>query len=1046
MKLTEGALKSSRLTFFVALLILITGAFAFLSFPSQEEPSVTIRDAVIMVSNPGLPAERMEQLIARPIEENLRQLAELKNVISTVRPGSVLIKATLRDDVKALMPVWQRVRAKVQEAEPLFPAGTLPAQIDDDFGRVAIASIAVTAPGFSTSEMREPLKMLREGIFRVPGIQGVSVHGWQEDRIYLEFDRARLAGLGLSPTAVMQQLHQQNVVQSGGQAVLAGLNSVVIASGEIRSLPELENFMLAVPLQRPGNEAAQAGPAQIRLGDLAQLKVQKADPPDSAAIYKGQDSVVLGISMRSGQNVKTVGAALQKKVTELEAQLPAGFTVDYVTFQPDVVKTEMGRMNQVMGETVVIVMIVVVLFLGWRAGMVVGSIVPLTILLTLLIMRSLSIELHSVSMAAIIIALGLLVDNGIVIVEDVERRLALGEDRRSACTEAGRTLAIPLLTSSLVIILAFSPFFFGNTTTNEYLKPLVIVLTLCLLGSWVLCLTVTPLLCYYFLKPHSKTEGGEGDSHAEPQLTGFYAGYARVIRSLLDHKAIFMGVMVALLTGAMMLLAALPAGFLPPSDRPQFQMGLELQPGADSRQTKMVVQDLSRWLSDEKANPEVSTSIGYVAEGGPRVVLALTPPMPASHVGYFTVTVKDAKQLKEVMARTTAWMNEHHPDVRIDPKLFSRGSNDAGAVAYRISGPDERVLRSIGEQVKGALHPIPGMVQVRDDWGPRVPRMNVQIDQAKARALGISSVDIAASLAARNSGVDVSVMRDNDTLIPIVIRGTATERASAEDLANTLVYPAQGSRPQPLSAVATVQLDSEPAAILRRNLVRTLTVEGRSTQGTALQAIQAAAPVVDQITLPPGYRIEMGAEIEDSAEANVSLEQYLPHATVAMLILFLWQFRSFRKLSLILAIIPFAMIGVGPAMMIAGEPMSFMATFGLLSLAGIIVNNAVLLLERIEEEKAAGKSQREAVVAAAVARLRPIVMTKMTCIVGLIPLLLFAGTLWTGMAVTIIGGLMLGTLITLGLVPVLYELLFSERLAQWLARRTNQQSMQDKAA
>ena len=342
MKLAEGALQSSRLTLFVALLILITGIFTFLSFPSQEEPSVTIRDAVIMISNPGMPSERMEQLIARPVEENLRQMAELKNVVSTVRSGSVLVKATLREDVKELMPVWQRLRAKVQEVEPLFPTGTLPAQIDDDFGRVAIASIAVTAPDFSMSEMREPLKMLREGIFRLPGIQGVSVHGWQEDRVYLEFDRARMAGLGLSPAAVLQQLRQQNVVQSGGQAVLAGVNSVVIASGEIRSVAELENFMLSVPLARQGADASHLGPAQIRLGALARLQVQKADPPESAAIYKGQDAVVLGISMRSGQNVKTVGAALQQRVTELQAQLPAGFSLDYVTFQPDVVKLDMA--------------------------------------------------------------------------------------------------------------------------------------------------------------------------------------------------------------------------------------------------------------------------------------------------------------------------------------------------------------------------------------------------------------------------------------------------------------------------------------------------------------------------------------------------------------------------------------------------------------------------------------------------------------------------------------------------------------------------------
>ncbi len=359
MNLTAAALKSSRLTFFVALMVLLTGALAFLTFPSQEEPSLTMREAVVYVANPGLPAERMEQLVARPLEERLRQLNELKTVTSTVRAGSVFLQVTLREDVRDLVPVWQRMRAKVDEAVPYFPAGTLPPQVDDDFGRVAIASIAVTAPGFSMSEMRTPLKQLREGVLRVPGVQGVSFHGMQDERVYIEFDRARLAGLGLSSAAVLQQLQQQNVVQSGGQAVIAGLNSAVVASGEIRSLQGLQDFMLSVPGADKSAEAA-----HVRLGDLAQIQVRKADPVESAAIYRGQDAVVLGVSMRPGQNMKAVGKALKERVAELEQLLPAGFTLDYVTFQPDVVAAEMGHMNQVMLETVVIVMIVVVLFLG----------------------------------------------------------------------------------------------------------------------------------------------------------------------------------------------------------------------------------------------------------------------------------------------------------------------------------------------------------------------------------------------------------------------------------------------------------------------------------------------------------------------------------------------------------------------------------------------------------------------------------------------------------------------------------------------------------
>ncbi len=1023
MKLTESALRSSRLTFFVALLVLITGALAFLKFPSQEEPTTTIRDALIFVANPGLPAERMEQLVARPLEERLRQLPELKHVTSTVRSGSVIVQVTLREEVKTLLPVWQRMRAKVEEAVPLFPTGTLPPQIDDDFGRVAIASIAVTAPGFSMSEMREPLKRLREGIYGLKGVQGVSFHGLQDERIYIEFDRNRLAGLGLGTAGVVQQLQQQNVVLSGGQVVLSGLNSAVVASGEVRSVDALRDFVLALP-----EGGTKGSTASVRLGDLAKIRVLPADPPDTAAIYRGENAVVLGVSMRSGQNIKTLGKELKARVDELSQQLPAGFSLDYVTFQADVVEREMGRMNQVMGETIVIVMAVVVLFLGWRAGIIVGSIVPLTILATLLVMLSLGIELHIISMAAIIIALGLLVDNGIVIVEDVERRLAAGESRKEACIAAGRTLAIPLLTSSLVIIFAFSPFFFGNTAINEYLRPLVVVLTLTLLGSWLLCLTVTPLLCYLFLKT------GQHGSEEPPKNSRFYQGYARVIRKVLEHKGIFLAAMAVLLSVAMFMLSRVPAGFLPPSDRPQYQVVLELQPGSDARRTQAVVRDLSRWLSDEKLNPEVTTSIGYVADGGPRVVLVLNPPLPASHIGYFTVSVKNAKDIDAMIERTRLWMAETHPEVRVDAKRFSRGSNDAGLVAYRVSGPDEAVLRSIGQQIESVLRPIPGVIQVRNDWGSRVPRVDVQIDQAKARRLGVSSEDISTSLSTRYSGTTVSVLRDNDTLVPLVVRGDNADRARPEDLANTLVYPGSGGTPVPLSALASVSLESEPSVIRRRNLARTITVEGRSTQATAQQTVDLAAPEIAKIALPPGYRIELGAEIEEAAEANMALSEYMPHAIVAMLVLFIWQFGSFRKLALIIGIIPFALIGVAPALMLAREPLGFMANFGLLSLAGIIVNNAVLLLERIEAELALGKPRREAVIAAAVARLRPIVMTKLTCVAGLIPLLLFGGTLWAGMAITIIGGLLLGTLITLGLVPVLYELLFGGRLATWLQR------------
>lgn len=1025
MKLTESALGASRLTLFVAILVLVTGLAAFLRFPSQEEPTITINDALIFVANPGLPVERMEQLIARPLEEHLRELPELKTVVSTVRTGLVIVQVTIREGSGELQPIWQKMRTKVAELAPRFPSGTLPVAVNDDFGRVAVASVAITAPGFSMSEMREPVKRLRDRIYELPGVQSVSFHGLQDERIYIEFDRARLAGLGLGAAAVLQQLQQQNVVLSGGQVVLDGLDAALFASGEIASLDALRGFVFSVPGRDGRNDNL------VRLGDIARIRVMPADPPESAAIYKGEAAVVLGISMLPGQSVEVFGRALKERMAQLEKTLPAGFSLDYVTFQADVVAREMGKMNRVMLETIIIVVGVVVLFLGWRAGIIVGSIVPLTILSTLIAMQALRIELHNVSMAAIIIALGLLVDNGIVIAEDIERRLAAGEGRREACLNAGRTLAIPLLSSALVIIFAFSPFFFGNTSVNEYLRPLVVVLALSLLGSWLLCLTVTPLLCYYFLRAprHAAAD-------APPLEGGFYKTYRRTIVAILDHKAIFLGAMAALLAGALLLLARVPAGFLPRSDRPQYQLTVELPPGTDSRLTLARVQEISRWLDNRNINPAVTTNIGYVADGGPRIILGLNPPLPASHIAYFTISVATKGDLDPSIERTRAWLAATHPDVRVSAKRFSFGSGDSGTIAYRISGPDEAVLKRLGGQIKATLREVPGVMEVRDDWDNRVPRLNVVIDQRKARRLAITSEDVATSLGARFTGVEVSVLRDGDTLIPMVVRGEERERQHPEDVANTLVFPMTGAPPVPLSAIARVSMVSEPSVIRRRDLSRTLTVEGRSERETAQQVADRLATVVAKLDLPPEYRIEFGAEIEEAARANAALETYLPHALVAMLVLFVWQFGSFRKLLLILSIVPFVLIGVAPALTISGEPLGFMANFGLLSLAGIIVNNAVLLLERIEAELRAGRESREAIVSSAVQRLRPIVMTKLTCVAGLVPLLLFGGPLWAGMAITIMGGLALGTLVTLGLVPVLYELLFDGKLAHLLRRAT----------
>lgn len=1009
--LTLHALNGSRLTLFSALLILLAGVATFLGFPTQEEPSVTIRDALVSIQFPGLPSERVEELLARPTEEKLRELPQIKTIVTTIHPGSVVIQVTARDDIKDLGVLWQQVRNKASEAGAGFPPGTQGPFVDDNFGRVAVASIAVTAPGYSMSEMRGPLKRLRDQLGGLPGIGQVTLHGVQEQQLSIDFNPQRLAGLGLSPQQLFQQLQQQNVLAPGGVAEIGGQSTTLTVTGELLGVEQLRQL----PIQLPG---AAGSTRSVALGTIAQVSVMAVDPPQTAAIYQGQDAVVLAVSMAAGQNIQQFGAALRSRLAQLEQQLPLGFATHVVTFQADVVAQQMSKMKHVMIETVVIVMAVVMLFLGWRTGLVVGAIVPLTILGTLIAMRLLGVELQTVSMAAIILALGLLVDNGIVIAEDIERRLHAGEVRRQACVEAGRTLAIPLLTSSLVIVLAFSPFFLGQTSTNEYLRSLAIVLALTLLGSWLLSITVTPLLCLYF------SRAAHDEAADEAYDSGFYRGYRAVIGRVLRHKLLFLMAMLVLLAAAVFELMRVPYDFLPPSDRLQFQVPITLEPGSGSRNTLQSVREISLWLSKE---PAVVDSIGYVGDGGPRIVLGLNPPLPAPETAYFTVSVKAGSDIDAVIANVRRYLLKQHPELRAEPKRFSLGTTEAGVAIYRIIGPDENVLRTLAAQIEAALRQVPGTLDVRNDWSTRLTRYTVEVDQPGARRAGVDTQAIAQALQLHFGGLQVSSLQDGETRVPLVVREPAPVGGAAPDLRGILVYPADGSTPVPLTAIAQIRASSEPSTLVRRNQERAITVVGQNPGLTATSLVERLAPQVAALRLPPGYRIELGGEIEDSAEANQALLQYLPHALVAMLLLFVWQFNSLRKVLIVVSAIPFVLIGVAVALLITGYPFGFMATFGLLSLAGIIVNNAVLLLERIEAELHDGLAVHDAVVNAAVKRLRPIVMTKLTCIIGLVPLMLFAGPLWEGMAITLMGGLALGTLVTLGLIPVLYVALFTQR-------------------
>lgn len=1012
MSITAAALKRSRFTLAAAIALFLAGLVAMLDFPATEEPFVEVRVATVEAYLPGASSTRVEQLVARPIEDKLREIADIKTIETTVRPGSLITTVTLHDGTPAArMPaIWQKLRAKLAEARTGLPEGTSDYVINDEFARVAVRSLALTGKGYSAGQLEDWAKAARDRLQSVEGVERISLHGVRPERVFVELAPQRLAATGLTYDSLAAQLAEHNIVASAG-AIDTGRRLLAIEpSGD---LPD-ETALAAIPVALPDGTS-------LPLSALGSITRGPADPPELAALYNGEPAVVLGISMRPGSNVLSFADRLDARIAEVAADLPAGMKLGDVTDQSEVVAHDLTKVGQTFLETVGVVMLVVVLFLGWRAGLVTGVIVPLTVMGTLLVMRLLGIELHMVSIAAVIIALGLFVDNGIVVVEDYQRRLALGEDRRAAAIAAGHTMAAPLLTSSLAIIFAFAPLAAGVSDTAEYMRSLAIVLAVTLLLSLLLALTVTPLMAEMFAGAHDDTHE---DSGWLARVRGWYEGK---VRQVIAHPSLVAGAMAGLLALSLGLFATIPSELLSESARPQVQVPIELAPGASTRATLDVAQKASALLADRKAFPEIESNVVYVNDGGPRFILGLNPPLAAPHRAYGIVNLAEGADAPAVVARLRKVLGERFPDARIEPKRFSLGVSEANTAVFRLTGPDRAELERGAAKLRAALAKVPGAEDVRDDGEGRIVRLAVEIDQARALSAGVSSAAIARALDTATSGLPVTVLRQGEAQVPVVLRAPAADRTLPERLGALPVFGTKGA--VALHEIADIRLADQPSVLLRRDQSPVITVTARAPGMTSQGIVDAVQPAIDDLKLAPGHRLELGGDIEEAADANAGIEQYFPLALLGMAGLFLWQFGSLRKTAIIMASIPFVLIGASVGLKLSGEAMSFTATLGLLALAGIIVNNAVLLLERVQEEREAGLGLADAVAAAAAVRLRPIVMTKLTCITGLVPLFLFGGALWRPMAAAMIGGLALGTLITLVLIPALYILLFRERQA-----------------
>jgi len=1026
--ITRFSLNTSRVTVVFILTLVILGLTQFFTFPRQEDPPIVIREIVVATLFPGMKPADIEELVVRKIEAQIRTLPEIDDIWTDAKHGIAITHAETRDEYDNLDVIWQKVRNKMADVKPELPQGTIGPFVNDEFGLTAVATVALWSDGFSMAEMRVVARDIRDRLYELNGVRKIELYGVHEERIYLKFSNTKLAQFGIRGMDLINTLVSQNVVLPGGSVDAAEQDIVVEPTGNFQSLEEIENVHIAIP----GTEQS------IRLKDIMTVERGYVDPPKDLAYYNGKRAIVISVSIIPGVNSVDFGKRLTHKIRSLESDLPIGYALDFATFQPDLVEAAVNGGLSNVYQTLVIVLVVVMAFLGIRTGLIVGSFVPLTMLLGLIVMRYFSIELERVSIASTIIALGMLVDNGIVIAEDIRSRLETGQERRQACIETGRTLSVPLLTSSLTTIFAFVPMLLIDGQTGEYAYSLPMVVIILLLSSWFLSMYVTPAMCFWFMKVGSKNTSAGGKKNSafsppggddaqqgpDPYAGRFYQIYRNLLQRLLHHRLIVLIATGAALAAGGIVASLLVREFFGPSDRNQFLVYLDLPAGYRIETTDQTVQQVSAWLSDTEENPEVTGTIAYVGTGGPRFFLVLSPLDPDPHVAFLVVDTETSDQVPTVMERLRRHLLSNFPHANGRVKQMWLGSDEPGFVEIRLFGLDADYLYTKGNQLARALKAMPGTMDVRSDWENKVLKARIIVDQARARRAGISSQEVALSLQSHMDGVTITEFREDDVAIPVVFRSVEEKRRVLGDLWNVIVRSPQTGIMVPITQIADLSGEWDFSRIARRNQERCLTVEVKHETLKAPELLDAAIPLIADLQLKQGYHWEVGGEIEKQAETMGKLTRYLPLCLFIIIVILIWQFNSFRRPLIIFCTLPLAFTGAFIGLLVMRAPFDFFGILGLLSLAGVIINNGIVLIDKIDSERAAGLDAYSAVNSAAISRLRPILMTTVTTVLGVMPLIISVDPLFYSMAVIIAFGLIFGTVLTLGVVPVLYTLYF----------------------
>lgn len=1012
MNAAEWTLRNNRTAWTLYALALTVGLATFFTIGRLEYPEFTIRTAQIMTEYPGRTSQQVEEEVTEPLEQSIRLMSEVETIRSTSKPGLSIISVDVREEFFDMEDIWTDLRYRVEAAS--LPSSARRPRVNDDFGDVAPYVYALTSDGFSYREMLGFAEEIRDEIVAIDGVGKVAIHGEQEERVYLEFSSSEMASYGYSPEQLSEQISSQNVAAASGRLLVGPERIDLVTLGEFDSLEELQSFRLSLAGQS----------VTVRLDDVVDVQRSYIEPARSISHFNGERVICLAVTMVNGGVVTEIGELIERRLQKIQQALPHGLDIKTMFFQPKYVAKSVSDFLVNLGQAFFFVVLVMLLFAGWRIAVVVGVLVPSATLMCFAFMPWFGVQLEMMSIAALIIALGLLVDNAVVVSEQILVRLSDGESRRSAVTKAVGGLAVPLLAASATTIAAFSPIALSSGGTSEFTYSLFAVVSLTLLCSWLLSLTIIPMLCHAFLKPLTR------ETWLGRQLQAFYGPYERLLRVALAWRWAYPVIILLLTIVALMGFRFVPNIFFPPNERGQFVIDFELPLGTDIAETERQVTGLETWLQKEKGAMVESIS-AWIGDGGPRWYLSLSPEPPNPNYAFLSVLtlVDDPVAINSLVNSVHDYARRAFPDARVTAKALENGPPVGDPIQIRLYGKDTAQLYATRDLMIEEIRGVEGLFDLRDDWGAWIKQMSVEPDPVRASRLGLRTDGISSALNLQFSGLEVTRFRDGEKSIPVILRSQEDFREHPERLPDLPVFSRFGAIP--LSQVADLNLAFLPGSILREDTLRVMTIKGRVNGRFASEALAEIRPRMAALMAtkewPTGYRIEYGGEQEESAKAQGGIAAAMPISLSFLMLILIAQFNSLRRLAIILLTIPPMMIGVVPGLIVTGSSFGFMTLLGLIALLGIIVNNAILLIDETDAQLAQGLSLTEGIVAAAKSRLRPILMTTITTIIGLLPLALGGGGMWSSMAYAMMFGLGFATALTLLLCPVLYALFFRSR-------------------